>query len=535
MIIHQFKIIIYFLALFSLSSCQYYPEQETISQQIRVFETPRKLKGEEAWKYIQNGGLKQTDSQFNQGLSSNYFWIVMDLHKFPKLPSNDYLEIINPHIDTAIVYVVRDTGMIYLNMHGDHIPFKKREIQVPNLVFKLPDLNPEDRLLLMLDKQGGNMSFPLNFINSSELQYQGVKKTFGHSIFFGMMFFSFLIALLHGILNNRRAIIIYSIFVAMTLGFQLNNTGYAYALVFPDYPEYSTTARMFFNFFALLSLLYFQYYFLEIKKYKKIKTIHYFMIGLMFYFIVTGYFLVDFYKQHAETFVRFYFALNALVYLWIMLSSILLLKKEGIKAYAFLFGHLGNFIGTTLGVIEDTKLLPVNSFWLDPLMTGTIFELLIFNTAVIIYNVGLNRKKNDLELSIQKSSKKVNKIKMHNRLLDSQREIVTNSTDSEQIPEGSLPNLDYTKLAYVQVDEHYLYLFPFPVEANNKVIIRETLKMFMAKVPENQFLRTHRSYVVNRTFVQKIGSKSIELTDGTAIPLTRTYRSRWLASEAPDE
>lgn len=535
MIVQQSNRILFLLALLVLGSCQYYPEQETIAQEIRVFETPLKLNGNEAWQAIQKGMLEQRDAQFNQGLSSNYFWVVMDLGNLPKLPANEYLEILNPHIDTAMVFVVRDTGLTYLNMHGDHIPFKKREIQIPNLVFKLPDLNPEDKLLLLLDKQGGNMSFPITFLNASELHYQDIKKTFGYSIFFGMMFFSFLIALLNGILNKRKEIILYSVFVAMTFGFQLNNTGYAYALVFPENPEFSTTARMFFNFFALLSLLYFQYYFLDIKQYKKVKITHYFMIGLMFYFIITGYFLVDFYKQHAETFVRFYFALNALVYLWIMLSSILLLKKEGIKAYAFLFGHLGNFIGTSLGVIEDTKLLPVNSFWLDPLMTGTIFELLIFNTAVIVYNVSLNRKKNELELLLQKSSKKINKIKKQSRLLESQKQIVSNNSDTEQIPEGASPNINIPNLAYIQIDEHYLHLYAFPVEENNKTIVREPLKTFMNNLPENQFLRTHRNYVVNRSFVLKIGSKSIELTDGTAIPLTRTYRSRWLASEAPDE
>lgn len=514
-------LLLFTIVLFT-SACQYYPEQAVIAEQIKVYETSLQLDGAQAWNAINQGKLQETAPQFNQGLSSNYFWVTLNLANYPWLEEAQYLEIQNPHIDTAICYLIRNNELLYLGMAGDHMPFKEREIKVPNLIFEIPPLEKTDQLLLKLDKQEGNMSFPLNFLNKSEFEVQELRKAFGYSMFFGIMSLTFLIAFFYGVFNRIRSLIFYSIFVLLTLGFHLTNTGYAYAFIFPETPELTTLARMFFMFFAMQVLLIFEYFFLELHNEKVIGKIHKMVTFFLAAFIISGFLFYGFYYKHGMTFVRIYFTFNYIVNFWAITAAFLVRKKIGFRSYAFLAAHVGNYLGNTLGVIEDTKLLPVTSYWLDPWISGTVFELLVFNLSLLFVTRHLNRINKGLENSLQDINQEAIEFSKQNKLLLTQIQLTNNNNSLE--PKGA--EYTYDLIAYIQVDEHYLNLYPYPVSADNKVILRETLKSFLGRLPENQFFRTHRSFVVNTIHIAEISANTVKLTDGTQIPLSRSYKNK---------
>lgn len=519
-----------FIVVLLSTGCQYYPEQAAIAEAIRVFETPQQLDGDQAWVAIKEGRLPETVPQFNQGLSSDYFWVTLKLSDYPLRAEARYLEILNPHIDTAICYLIRNDEVVLLGMAGDHIPFKEREFKVPNLLFELPPLEHSDQLLLKLDKQNGNMSFPLNFLNKSELEVQELKKAVGYSMFFGIMALTFLIAFFYGVFNQIRSLIFYSIFVLLTLGFHLNNTGYAYAFIFPEMPELTTLARMFFMFFAMLVLLIFEYFFLELYKEKTIGRIHKIVTYALGGFIISGFLFYGFYYDHAATFVRIYFALNYVVNFWAIIAAFLVRKKIGFRSYAFLAAHIGNYIGNTLGVIEDTKILPITSYWLDPWISGTVFELFVFNLSLIFVARHFNRINRELENSLHGLNREAMEFSKQNKLLETQIQLTGNNSSDFTGTDN-----DYGQIAYIQVEEHYLYLYPYPVSADTKVSLREPMKSFLERLPEKQFFRTHRSYVINKNFLKKMAGNYVMLTDGTEIPLSRSYKNKLLAMEQAGE
>ncbi|HEY8733151.1 MAG TPA: LytTR family DNA-binding domain-containing protein [Puia sp.] len=55
-------------------------------------------------------------------------------------------------------------------------------------------------------------------------------------------------------------------------------------------------------------------------------------------------------------------------------------------------------------------------------------------------------------------------------------------------------------------------------------VVRSTLQAALSRLPEKQFLRVHRSWVVSVNYIGKIGRESLFLTDfETEIPVSRQY------------
>jgi two-component system, LytTR family, response regulator len=87
----------------------------------------------------------------------------------------------------------------------------------------------------------------------------------------------------------------------------------------------------------------------------------------------------------------------------------------------------------------------------------------------------------------------------------------------------SLVRVNFDDLIYVQADDNYLTFY----EANKKILARMTLKEALEKLPEKQFLRVHKSYIVSRSKIEKIERHQI-IVSGTAIPVSPTYRQELL-------
>lgn len=84
--------------------------------------------------------------------------------------------------------------------------------------------------------------------------------------------------------------------------------------------------------------------------------------------------------------------------------------------------------------------------------------------------------------------------------------------------------IDANNLLYVKSDGHYLEFY-----CNGKgkpEIDRNTMTNILEILPSNQFVRTHRSYIVNIKYVKIINSTKLMLTDGKWINLSRNYKQQ---------
>lgn len=76
------------------------------------------------------------------------------------------------------------------------------------------------------------------------------------------------------------------------------------------------------------------------------------------------------------------------------------------------------------------------------------------------------------------------------------------------------------KLKYIKSDGNYLEF----VTEDKTVIDRNKLKDILNTLPPN-FVRVHRSYVINKNFIDALNSKTLLLKPNIEIPLSRTYKT----------
>jgi len=107
------------------------------------------------------------------------------------------------------------------------------------------------------------------------------------------------------------------------------------------------------------------------------------------------------------------------------------------------------------------------------------------------------------------------------------------STAEVVIAGGRLPLKENGRTIFVPLDE-----VEFFEAARNYVQVhagagqyrvRETLSTFAAKLPENDFVRIHRSVIVNRNRVQELrrafsGKYTVTLISGKQVTLSRSHR-----------
>jgi len=79
-----------------------------------------------------------------------------------------------------------------------------------------------------------------------------------------------------------------------------------------------------------------------------------------------------------------------------------------------------------------------------------------------------------------------------------------------------------SELSYIESDGDYLKLY----RGDKPIIIHETLKHFISKLPEQQFLKIHRSFVINVSKVEYIEGNQVSIAS-KLIPLAATYRDKF--------
>lgn len=78
------------------------------------------------------------------------------------------------------------------------------------------------------------------------------------------------------------------------------------------------------------------------------------------------------------------------------------------------------------------------------------------------------------------------------------------------------------EILYLEALKNYTIL----VAENKRHCVLSNLGEILTNEKFNSFLRVHRSYAVQKQYIQKIGSQEIELNNGVKIPLGRSYKSK---------
>lgn len=89
-----------------------------------------------------------------------------------------------------------------------------------------------------------------------------------------------------------------------------------------------------------------------------------------------------------------------------------------------------------------------------------------------------------------------------------------------------LIRLPTKSILYLEVSGHYCIIYT--TDHCSKYTIKKTLDDLQKKLPEQTFVRCHRSYVVNLMYIRYIAHGFISMANGVQIPIGRVFRSQLL-------
>ena len=78
-------------------------------------------------------------------------------------------------------------------------------------------------------------------------------------------------------------------------------------------------------------------------------------------------------------------------------------------------------------------------------------------------------------------------------------------------------------ILYIESNRNYITV----VTVNGKLSYIESLKNWANRLPEEQFIQTHKSFIINKRFVEKISGNEIYISE-SRIPIGRTYKQELL-------
>ena len=118
-----------------------------------------------------------------------------------------------------------------------------------------------------------------------------------------------------------------------------------------------------------------------------------------------------------------------------------------------------------------------------------------------------------------------------NKALERQKKTKIHAVESEIFIKHNytLVKLKYADIHWVEAMENYIVINTF----DEKYTMHFTMRAIEEKLPRKQFLRVHRSFIVNLEKIHSIEEKSIQIiTNGMVtnkIPIGRTYKDKLLS------
>ncbi len=212
------------------------------------------------------------------------------------------------------------------------------------------------------------------------------------------------------------------------------------------------------------------------------------------------------------------------------------LARKGIKSFIEKLDYL-HCAGEARNVSEALMALesrPFDIVFLDIEMPGKKgFDMLehlperpaiIFTTAFPNYAVkGFDLDVQDYLLkpiSFERFQRGVRKALEYLRTQNDQR----NLADTSYVflrSEGKLHKLLLHEILYIQAMQNYVQCHT----ASQRFISHITMKAMEEQLPEDQFVRIHKSYLVNKENISRIDGVTVEI-DGQKLPISRNYKEQ---------
>ncbi|WP_346433198.1 response regulator transcription factor [Lutimonas zeaxanthinifaciens] len=178
---------------------------------------------------------------------------------------------------------------------------------------------------------------------------------------------------------------------------------------------------------------------------------------------------------------------------------------------------------------------PVDLIFLDihlPKLSGIEFLKSISNPPKVILTTAFTDyalESYDLDVvdyllkpfSFQRFVKAVSKLPLNDPKVQDANESGAKATKSLFLKSGhEYIKIDIDQISHINSDADYTDIY----YADKKLISSESLKYWEDSLSDHEFIRVHKSYIVNLKMVEKISRNEIHLLTNYRIPIGRTYK-----------
>lgn len=293
---------------------------------------------------------------FNAGFSTSNFWFRLELTAREATSDHWLLEIANPLLDHIDIYFVKDEKILLPISLGDSLPFIERPIRHRNFLLRIPDIQPEETLTLLIRSDtSGAMQLPIYAWQSDSFIEHEQNALLWQCVFYGIMLAMAVVNLFVYFATRSKSYLFYVGTVMSLLLFQATLHGYGYQLLWPENQWWQDRSVAFFIASASAFSMYFAISFLKLKQQK---NLYYYPFAL-FAFLSTAGIIFSLVLPYALA-LRFAVTAIALGSPLCILIGAFLLHKGFVPARFYLLAWTMLMASSIILLASKTGFLPVS-------------------------------------------------------------------------------------------------------------------------------------------------------------------------------
>ncbi|MCB9363049.1 MAG: GHKL domain-containing protein [Flavobacteriales bacterium] len=312
----------------------------------------------------------------NLGVSNSTFWIQMTIKNLSKL-KHFILELSLPSLDYIEFYFPDSTDKYSVIEAGENLPFISRKYQDPNYLFDINIPQHETKVFYLKIISTEGIQLPIKIGPQNAIFNQIKNRDILSGLYFGIMLVMIFYNLFVFLAVKDKSYIYYVVYIILILLTQTSLQGYPFQYLWPNYPIINQYSLFILPALVGIAGMAFMNVFLKVNFYNRSLFKLSFLFATLYLIPIILVFLRNF--ELSQKLLQ----INAgLVSLFMLGTSIYIIKKGYKPAKYFLIAWGIFLIGVIIFILKDFEILPFNNFTRYTMQIGSAIETVLLSFAL---------------------------------------------------------------------------------------------------------------------------------------------------------
>ncbi len=327
----------------------------------------------------------------NFGINNANYWIKLNLKNSTNY-TNFLLGIASPTIDEISFFKFED-GAFYETKLGEIFPFHRRKYKDPEYLFDIQLLQGETKTYYLKISSRESLQLPI-YLGAKDNILNDLKfKDFISGLYVGILMALLIYNLFLFISVRDSSYLYYVVFVILVLLTQSTLQGYPFKYLYPNSPEFAQLSLFIFPSTVGIASLLFMNAFLKVKNQNK--TLYILSLLLIIPYCIA--IILALLGSYVISFTLIDITAG-LVIVFVIFTSIYVMKKGNKYAIYFLTAWLVFIFGVLIYILKDLNVLPYNNYTRYTMQFGSAIETLLLSFALGARINELKKQKEQVQL-----------------------------------------------------------------------------------------------------------------------------------------